>query len=99
MSTRSGLGKPDLKINQTFILITKTFLGFGMDVHLEVENNDGSFPDANPPSDSEDDIEDKQIAAETYFNNNDNNMKKIITRAMGLNKENNEVECSRCIQS
>jgi hypothetical protein len=45
---RSGLGKPDLTKKQTFILITKSFPGFGMDVHPEVENNDSSFPDANP---------------------------------------------------
>jgi hypothetical protein len=46
------LGKPDLK-KQTFILITDSFPGFGMDMHPEVENDDSSFPDANPPSKSE----------------------------------------------
>jgi hypothetical protein len=65
----------------SFSLITKTFLGVGMDVHPEVENDNSSFPNANPPSDTEDDFGDKHTAAETYFNNNGNNMKKIITMA------------------
>jgi hypothetical protein len=54
---------------QTFILITRSFLGFWMDVHPDVYKDGGSFPNANPPSESEDDFGDKRTAAETYFNN------------------------------
>jgi hypothetical protein len=59
-----------------------------MDVHPDVYNDGSSFPNADPPSESEDDLVDKQMAAETYYNNNGNNMKKIITMAIGLKKEN-----------
>jgi hypothetical protein len=47
-----------------------------MDMHPGVENDNGSFPDADPPSDTGDDCGDKLSAAETCFNNNGNNMKK-----------------------
>jgi hypothetical protein len=59
-----------------------------MDMHPDVYNHGSSFPNANPPSESEDNLGDKQTAAETYYNNNGNNMKKIIAMAMGLKKEN-----------
>jgi hypothetical protein len=51
----------------SFILFTKTYLGFLMDVH---PGDDGSFPDADP-SNTEDDCGDKQTAAEMYINNKD----------------------------
>jgi hypothetical protein len=35
---------------QTFILITRSFLGFGMDIHPDIYNDGGSFPDADSPS-------------------------------------------------
>jgi hypothetical protein len=37
----------------------------------DVYNDGGSFPDADPPSKSEDDFGDKRTAAETYINNKD----------------------------
>jgi hypothetical protein len=58
-----------------------------MDVHPRMENDNGGFPDADPPSDTEDDCGDKLSATETYYNNNGNYMKAIITMAMGLKKE------------
>jgi hypothetical protein len=58
---RSGLDNPDLKKISSFILITKTYPGFPMDVHPGMENDDGGFPKADP-SDTEDDCGDKRTA-------------------------------------
>jgi hypothetical protein len=74
MGVRSGSVEPDLKLS--FILITKTFPGFAMDVHPGMENDNSSLPNANPPSDTEDDCGDKLSAAKTYFKNSGHNMKK-----------------------
>jgi hypothetical protein len=61
-----------------------------MDVHPDVFNDGGSFPDADPPSEPEDDLVDKRTAAELYYNNHGNNMKKIIAMAIGLKKDNTD---------
>jgi hypothetical protein len=82
---------PDLKKDRDFHFKNRDFPGFRMDVHPDIFNDGGSFPDADPPSEPEDDPGDKRTVAETYFNNNGNNMKKIIAMATGLNKENTDV--------
>jgi hypothetical protein len=58
-----------------------------MGMHPEVENDNGSLPNAYPPSNTEEDFGDERTAAETYVNNNGNNM---IAMAMGLKKENKD---------
>jgi hypothetical protein len=61
-----------------------------MYIHPDVDNDGGSLPNANPPSESEDNLGDKPTAAETYYNNNGTNMKKIIAMAMGPKNENTD---------
>jgi hypothetical protein len=76
-------GRPRSHKNQDFHFKNRDFPGFRMDVHPDVFNDGGSFPDADPPSEPEDDLVDKRTAAESYYNNHGNKMKKIIAMAVG----------------